>query len=61
MILQKEEIKYIFNPYNLLPGDILLMETRNFIQDFGLYQDIEYQPRNLDIGFLLKDIFKVLG
>ena len=61
MILQKEEIKYIFNPYNLLPGDILLMETRNFIQDFGLYQDIEYQPRNLDIGFLLKDILKVLG
>ena len=61
MILQKEEIKYIFNPYNLLTGDILLMETRNFIQDFGLYQDIEYQPRNLDIGFLLKDILKVLG
>lgn len=61
MILQKEEIKYIFNPYNLLPGDLLLMETRNFIQDFGLYQDIEYQPRNLDIGFLLKDILKVLG
>ena len=61
MILQKEEIKYIFNPYNLLPGDILLMKTRNFIQDFGLYQDIEYQPRNLDIGFLLKDILKVLG
>ena len=27
MILPKEEIKYIFNPYNLLPGDILLMNT----------------------------------
>lgn len=27
MILQKEEIGYIFNPYVLLPGDILLMNT----------------------------------
>lgn len=27
MILTKEEIKYIFNPYKLLPGDILLMNT----------------------------------
>lgn len=27
MILPKEEIKYIFNPYILLPGDILLMNT----------------------------------
>ena len=27
MILPKEEIKYIFNPYKLLPGDILLMNT----------------------------------
>ena len=27
MIVPKEEIKYIFNPYKLLPGDILLMNT----------------------------------
>lgn len=27
MIIPKEEIKYIFNPYKLLPGDILLMNT----------------------------------
>ena len=27
MILQEDEIKYIFNPYILLPGDILLMNT----------------------------------
>lgn len=27
MILSKEEIGYIFNPYVLLPGDILLMNT----------------------------------
>ena len=27
MILPKEEIGYIFNPYVLLPGDILLMNT----------------------------------
>ena len=27
MILQKEEIKFIFNPYVLLPGDVLLMNT----------------------------------
>ena len=27
MIVQKEEIGYIFNPYVLLPGDILLMNT----------------------------------
>lgn len=27
MIVPQEEIKYIFNPYELLPGDILLMNT----------------------------------
>lgn len=27
MIVPQEEIKYVFNPYNLLPGDILLMNT----------------------------------
>ena len=27
MILKETEIKYIFNPYVLLPGDILLMNT----------------------------------
>lgn len=27
MIIPKDEIKYIFNPYNLLPGDVLLMNT----------------------------------
>ena len=27
MIVPQDEIKYVFNPYNLLPGDILLMNT----------------------------------
>ena len=27
MIIPMEEIKFIFNPYKLLPGDILLMNT----------------------------------
>ena len=34
-------------------------ETLAFIDQYGLYRDIEYKPQPVDIGFLLKDIMKV--
>lgn len=34
-------------------------ETFAFIEQYGLYRDIEYKPKPVDIGFLLKDIMKV--
>ena len=33
-------------------------ETLAFIEQYGLYRDIEYKPKPVDIGFLLKDIMK---
>lgn len=36
-----------------------LTETFAFIKQYGLYRDIEYKPKPVDIGFLLKDIMKV--
>ena len=33
-------------------------ETLAFIEQYGLYRDIEYKPQPVDIGFLLKDIMK---
>lgn len=34
-------------------------ETFAFIEQYGLYRDIDYNPEPVDIGFLLKDIMKV--
>ena len=33
-------------------------ETLAFIDQYGLYRDIEYKPQPVDIGFLIKDIMK---
>ena len=33
-------------------------ETLAFIEQYGLYRDIEYKPQPVDIGFLLKDVMK---
>lgn len=33
-------------------------ETTDFIQKYGLYQDICYTPKTIDISFLLNDIMK---
>lgn len=35
-------------------------ETRAFIEEYGLYSDIEYKPQPIDIGFIFKDIMKAL-
>lgn len=34
-------------------------ETFAFIEQYGLYRDIEYKPEPVDIGFFIKDIMKV--
>lgn len=48
MIVPQEEIKYIFNPYNLLPGDILLMNTYEW--DMRARMKCKYEHAAIYIG-----------
>ena len=48
MIVPQEEIKYIFNPYNLLPGDILLMNT--YEEDMRARMKCKYEHAAIYIG-----------
>jgi hypothetical protein len=32
--------------------------TSNFVQKYGLYSDIDYEPKTIDIGFILNDLLK---
>lgn len=48
MIVPQDEIKYIFNPYNLLPGDILLMNT--YEEDMRARMKCKYEHAAIYIG-----------
>lgn len=48
MIVPQEEIQYIFNPYNLLSGDILLMNT--YEEDMRARMKCKYEHAAIYIG-----------
>ena len=60
MVDEAIECRKIFAELFMLLVEERSAETRAFIEENGLYSDIEYKPQPIDIGFILRDIMKAL-
>lgn len=60
MVDEAIECRKIFAELFMLLVKERSTETRAFIEEYGLYSDIEYKPQPIDIGFIFKDIMKAL-
>ena len=60
MVDEAIECRTIFTGLFMLLVEERSAETRTFIDEYGLYRDIEYKPQPIDIGFIFKDIMKAL-
>ena len=60
MVDEAIECRKIFAELFMLLVKERSTETHAFIEEYGLYRDIEYKPQPIDIGFIFKDIMKAL-